>query len=957
MKNLSKIDFNKKHLKHSDERKLIELINEIRACIGTDATLAAKVNFNPRKALNKFNTLIDKVINSIKSEREQAVLKQVSHNFVDCLDKQLAVMTERSNAFREFLEQLASGNKLIKSNDFEHSNALADWLNEIDPLSESVDIKQLSFKSLKADTGNVPRDFLGEEQYSYTRATEKIDDFFLPEYLESANEAEITDDILEKANELNNNPVKIYEWVHNNVEWQPTWGGQQTADMTLDVLRGNAMDISTLLIALLRAAKIPARYVYGSVDIAVDKFINMAGNFDNLDSAMEFVSAGGVPVTSIISGGKISKVRMEHVWVEAAVPFYPSRGSKPVSKRNPIDSWVPLDGSAKQYIYFDGMDCEGIISNAAQNIDINLDEILNIDKNENSFKILDSDFSLNSFQETKDLITDNLDKITDLSEKNVIGGREIIIENFNYLPGTLPYKSVSKGIKYAKLIESLQTLVTLSLDFNRYSEQYLESKSYPLYKLNQESISISFRPATDSDEKLFESYFPKVDPDRTDINDINSALPKFFPSSINVIPEIKLDEKVILSGASLPFGEEVQISYKINHPQKLYFNHTYKVVAGSYLALGVVGSNLSQKTYKQLRLKISQVIEQISDASYSQLTKQTLFGDAFVATILYYYYEFISQTHNIGIQKKMNYVSMPTMGTFGHEPYQRKIFGINRGIEPYGLFMNVYTVHIAQSRTKESEDNKKEFNMQVGILSSMLEHVVPERVYSQGDLNDKNDLGCGFSAMKALGLAKQNDQRFFIITPENQTTALNKINHDAASMREIRDALNAGMHVITHTDPVKVPGYKGSGYIILNPLTGEGAYRINGGKNGGFLFGIYMANLLSLLIVFLFSSPASFFITIIMLSGPQIYLLKPIFDTMNKVLTTDPKVRECFLTGFLYAIFPLGGAAIKAVITSMVAKGQIAAALQGIAAVWPWLNNLKDFFIGTATPISCLRGK
>ena len=953
MKNLSKIDFNKKHLKHSDERKLIELINEIRACIGTDATLAAKVNFNPRKALNKFNTLIDKVINSIKSEREQAVLKRVSHNFVDCLDKQLAVMTERSNTFREFLEQLASGNKLIKSNDFEHSNALADWLNEIDPLSESVDIKQLSFKSLKAETSNVPRDFLGEEQYSYTRATEKIDDFFLPEYLESANEAEITDDILEKANELNNNPVKIYEWVHNNVEWQPTWGGQQTADMTLDVLRGNAMDISTLLIALLRAAKIPARYVYGSVDIAVDKFINMAGNFDNLDSAMEFVSAGGVPVTSIISGGKISKVRMEHVWVEAAVPFYPSRGSKPVSKRNPIDSWVPLDGSAKQYIYFDGLDCEGIVSNAEQNTNINFDEILSIDKNNNSIKILDSDFFSKSFQDTKDLITDNLNKISDPSVENIIGGREIILENFNYLPGTLPYISVSKGIKYAKLSENLQTIVTLSLDFNRYSDQYLESKSFPLYKLNQERISISFKPATDSDEKLYKSYFSEIDPDKTDISSILSELPNFFPSSINLIPEIKHDEKVLLSGSSLPVGDEVQISYKISHPQKSYFNHTYKVVAGSYLALGIVGSNLSQKTYEKISLKLSQVLEQISKASYSQLNRQNTFGNMFVATILYYYYQFISQTHNISIQKKMNYISMPTMGTFGYEPFQKRIFGINRGIEPYGLFMNVYTVHIAQSRTKVSEDIKKEFNMQIGMFSSMLEHIAPEQFFSQMDLNDKNDLGCGFSAMKALGLAHRSGQQFYLITPENRTTVLNKINHDVASMNEIRVALDAGMHVFTHTDPVKVPKYKGSGYIILNPLTGEGAYKINGSKNGAFLFGAYLANLVMLAIIFALMGGAAAE-GLIFAIGLSIPILEDFMRTIKIILEGDPSVRNCFISGFMFTISAMLGPAVNAAMKVFFST----ALLEIFAAYIPTMINIKDFVYGTAaTGLSCFLPK
>jgi len=52
-------------------------------------------------------------------------------------------------------------------------------------------------------------------------------------------------------------------------------------------------------------------------------------------------------------------------------------------------------------------------------------------------------------------------------------------------------------------------------------------------------------------------------------------------------------------------------------------------------------------------------------------------------------------------------------------------------------------------------------------------------------------------------------------------------------MTEIRNALNAGKEVITHTDAVSVPGWSGAGYIITDPQTGAGAYKIAGGGNGG----------------------------------------------------------------------------------------------------------------------------
>jgi hypothetical protein len=41
--------------------------------------------------------------------------------------------------------------------------------------------------------------------------------------------------------------------------------------------------------------------------------------------------------------------------------------------------------------------------------------------------------------------------------------------------------------------------------------------------------------------------------------------------------------------------------------------------------------------------------------------------------------------------------------------------------------------------------------------------------------------------------------------------------------------------VITHTDPISVPGWQGAGYVITDMETGAGAWKIGGGLNGGSL--------------------------------------------------------------------------------------------------------------------------
>ena len=155
-----------------------------------------------------------------------------------------------------------------------------------------------------------------------------------PEDLAQTIEVQFTPEIIAKAQELGNNPVKIYNWVRNNIEFVPTYGSIQGAHMTLLTKQGNAFDTASLLIALLRASNIPARYVYGTIELPIDKVMNWVGGFTDANAALDFIASGGIPATGIISGGKVTKARLEHVWVESFVPYGPYSGRP--SKLDPV---------------------------------------------------------------------------------------------------------------------------------------------------------------------------------------------------------------------------------------------------------------------------------------------------------------------------------------------------------------------------------------------------------------------------------------------------------------------------------------------------------------------------------------------------------------------------------------------------------------------------------------------
>jgi len=157
-------------------------------------------------------------------------------------------------------------------------------------------------------------------------------------------EVKFTPEIKAKAAELNHNPTKIYNYVRNNIEFVPTYGSIQGADMCLQTKQCNDFDTASLLIALLRASGIHARYVQGTIELPIEKVKNWVGGFTDSNSALTLIASGGIPVKGLTSGGKIEKVQLEHVWVEAYIPYGNYRGAM---QDQTGQTWIPLDASFK----------------------------------------------------------------------------------------------------------------------------------------------------------------------------------------------------------------------------------------------------------------------------------------------------------------------------------------------------------------------------------------------------------------------------------------------------------------------------------------------------------------------------------------------------------------------------------------------------------------------------------
>ncbi|WP_288999303.1 hypothetical protein [uncultured Psychrobacter sp.] len=57
-------------------------------------------------------------------------------------------------------------------------------------------------------------------------------------------------------------------------------------------------------------------------------------------------------------------------------------------------------------------------------------------------------------------------------------------------------------------------------------------------------------------------------------------------------------------------------------------------------------------------------------------------------------------------------------------------------------------------------------------------------------------------------------------------------------MTDIRNGVNAGKTITVHDTQITLNGWSGTGYTILDPESGAGAYMIGGGLDGGYTDGL-----------------------------------------------------------------------------------------------------------------------
>lgn len=113
-----------------------------------------------------------------------------------------------------------------------------------------------------------------------------------------------------------------------------------------------------------------------------------------------------------------------------------------------------------------------------------------------------------------------------------------------------------------------------------------------------------------------------------------------------------------------------------------------------------------------------------------------------------------------------------------------------------------------------------------GIHDSYLEGFVLDQLFDQ-------ERGTGVSATRLMQRAQAEGARVYRVDQSNAAAVLPLLAVGETVKSDIRDAVAIGKYGVVPDREFAAGNWRGAGYYLIDPVTGAGAYLIDGGYNGG----------------------------------------------------------------------------------------------------------------------------
>lgn len=750
----------------------------------------------PQAALGRLNTFESKQAAGIKGKSFiKKTLDFISGNTDEAKIQKEAERLIKSEPFKveEFKGKINTVSVGAYEEDFSGAKEQGNWIQKVRNLIENGTFFNSDFDKTEKNKKGIVSFLFGPEEAIADASNDPAD------YLDEGGEIKFTQVVQDQADALDNDALKLLNFVLNDVDYIPYYGSKKGADATLLEKAGNDTDKASLLIGMLRYSDIPARYRHVDAKIGIDEMNALLGMPTAMRSA-ELLSLQNIPYALYVSTeDEPLFFVIEHTYVEAYIPYGFSRGTDPSD--GGISQWVPMDPTITEYYYEQPFDVVKEMTADGFDIETFFGDYLNGDYG--------TDEPIEAF---KSKIEDYLassgvpgyfdDGLTYEDAKMKVWSRN---DDLDFIPGSLPFEISADLNTYDFIPSSLRH--TIEFTVTEDSSEVLNHTAY-VSDLADREVLLTYEAATQTDQDIIDGF-----------DTIYDVVPL---SLVDVKPKIKVAGSIVATGTATS-------TMGVSHRYKMEFRAPIRDIGDPVdteltktVEKGIVTGTTDGIAFNTDRVVPFANLPDAQGETGSFLSNQLLYK-----TAVDYLLRLETTHRELAAITGRDFVNVATKASISNGAEVTYSSGDPYSFEWMGLRIDASAkVRGFHRFDEEISNNRAEFMAIFGLQSSQ----------DESDIFEDNFGVESVATVKGLKLVA--DGEFSPITLEKITDAnegdIDSLSISSGMKTAFHDAISEGMTIYTPSAPVTYENWEGLFYITVDFDEGDGTYAIGEGLNGGY---------------------------------------------------------------------------------------------------------------------------
>ena len=597
--------------------------------------------------------------------------------------------------------------------------------------------------------------------------------------LRGTTEAPLSEEIINKAESLSYDYVRIYEFVRNEIRTEWYAGAMKGATGTLRQGAGNDVDQASLLIALFRASGLPSRYVHGVVELSLDQVAASLG-FAQTDGVTSALDAAGIAYKAVIRGGRVAAVQVEWTWVTVYVPYTNYRGTV-VDASGKL--WIPLMPSFKGVAVTPST---GVFATAGLSADAVVADYLSAPQIDDLRTVVE--------EQVVDHLTRTAQEGSPVAAyADQPGHVSVIPQNFDLLPSTLAVPVIAVTAESASLDPAYQQRVQIiaRAGVADASPPILDI-TLPVAQVASERLTLSYEPAS-VDDQIVTNLFGGLD-----------LVPAYL---VKMRPRLALNGKLLAAAeGAIDAGSQYRVEVRLLAPgaeERL----TQTLTAGSYHAFGLSAqgavSLAREPDPTDIEFEGARILDRVAqdyNARWAQAERE------------------FARLLDVALIKPL-----PDVTIVSNAMHVDTVLGQPSSVRFEGVTIDASAHFAAAVSRTGAPAASTDWAKLSALQGSVLEHRIFEEQF----------LVQSVSADKGLQLARAADMQVLDVNATNLAVALDQLDHPAAVEDDVAAWVALGYNVEIPLGVVELNAWAGSVWRVEDPASGAAGYFIAGGLAGG----------------------------------------------------------------------------------------------------------------------------